>query len=536
MSSFHRQSSYGECISLVQNETVVDRDVLFCLTQRMEEESRQSSIYFLLLSAAIVFFMQPGFAMLSAGSVRLKNVHNTMMKHILDVCGAALGFYSFGYAFAFGACSSNKTFLGYSNFFLNGVNDHANWLFQFSFASASATIVAGAVAERCQMAAYLCYSMALTGFIYPVVAHAIWSEQGFLSAFADQPLWDVGMLDFAGSGVVHLTGGCIALIATRILGPRQGRFHYGLGAPLESPSFKGHSIALQVLGTFLLWFGWYGFTIGPAINNFSGSLPGSVSALCAVNTTVSAAAAGVTAMFVNLYLVERKTGEATFDLVYLTNGILTGLVSITAGCAYIQPWAAVVTGIVGGLLYVVTSNFLVFFRIDDAVNAVPVHGVGGMWGLLSTGLLADRSLVETVFGGAKHVGWFYDMNDPTLLGLHCLGILFIVGWTFATTCPFFLLLHYFGWLRADSLEELVGLDISYHGLGLTKQVSEEVEKNDYCQYHEQKSAKSRKKNRNARQVTEGSFLSSGEGHQVPVASLRRDSASSINFHPAEERV
>lgn len=173
-----------------------------------------------------------------------------MLKNLLDACGAALAFFVLGFALAFGGndpASSEKTFVGTSNFFVMDVDDLAFWLFQYAFSAASATIVAGTLAERCQMVAYLCYSVLLGGFVYPVVAHSAWSAQGFLSNSAVDPLWGVGMIDFAGSGVVHMTGGTTALFATMILGPRRGRFHDDTGRKLEKPKeFPGHSVALQV--------------------------------------------------------------------------------------------------------------------------------------------------------------------------------------------------------------------------------------------------------------------------------------------------
>jgi ammonium transporter, Amt family len=206
--------------------------------------------------------MQSGFAMLCAGSVRQKNVKNIMLKNLLDACGGAIGFWSVGYAFAYDSNSSgDKTFIGTHNFFIREFStggEYAGWFFQFAFAATAATIVAGTVAERCKMAAYLCYSVFLTGFVYPVVVHSIWSTRGYLSAFADEPFRGVGVIDFAGSGVVHLVGGSTALVAAIILGPRRGRFYDEDGNPLETPAeFPAHSVALQILGTFILWFGWY---------------------------------------------------------------------------------------------------------------------------------------------------------------------------------------------------------------------------------------------------------------------------------------
>lgn len=187
-------------------------EMLRCFSRHLSPEvgSREFSRTVLLVyAAALVFFMQAGFAMVCAGAVRKKNVQNTMLKNLLDACGAAVAYFVVGYAFAFGGMdlsSSAKTFVGNRNFFLMDVDDMAFWLFQYAFSAASATIVAGTLAERCQMAAYLCYSAMLAGWVYPIVAHAVWNANGFLSAYSIEPLWGVGMLDFAGSGVVHLTG------------------------------------------------------------------------------------------------------------------------------------------------------------------------------------------------------------------------------------------------------------------------------------------------------------------------------------------
>lgn len=202
--------------------------------------------------------MQAGFAMLCAGSVRAKNVKNIMLKNLLDACGGAIGFYTVGYGFAYGGDTKvGSTFIGSSYFGLRDFDNWAGFFFQFAFAATAATIVAGTVAERCKMAAYLCYSVFLTGFVYPVVVHSIWSSNGFLSAFNNESYFrDVGCVDFAGSGVVHMTGGVTALVAAIVLGPRKGRFHDEDGNPLETPvAFQPHSVALQVLGTFILWFG-----------------------------------------------------------------------------------------------------------------------------------------------------------------------------------------------------------------------------------------------------------------------------------------
>ena len=222
-----------------------------------------------------------------------------------------------------------------------------------------------------------------------------------------------------------------------------------------------------MLGTFILWFGWYGFNPGSALTLTNTLETANVAALAAVNTTISAAAAGVTALFTNLWIEERQTGEAKFDLICLMNGCLIGLVSITAGCGTVEPWAAVVIGLIAGWLYLLGSAWLIRVRIDDAVDAVPVHLFGGIWGSFAVGLFSSPSRVMAAFGTEAHGGWFYELGrgsfNASLLGAQMCGILFVIGWVTFLMFPFFIWLNYMGWFRADSLEELVGLDISYHG-------------------------------------------------------------------------
>jgi ammonium transporter, Amt family len=223
----------AKCI-LKEGESAPERALLKCVMQEMQTEqlnisSKQNEAtrqIILLLGASIVFFMQAGFAMVCAGSVRRKNVQNMMLKNLLDACCSSVTFFAVGYALAFGGSdptSSTKTFIGTKNFFLYDVEDFAFWTFQYAFSAASATIVAGAISERCQMSAYIIYSILLTGLVYPVVAHAMWNVQGYLSPSTVEPLFNVGVIDFAGGAVVHITGGVTALIATFVIGPRRGR-------------------------------------------------------------------------------------------------------------------------------------------------------------------------------------------------------------------------------------------------------------------------------------------------------------------------
>jgi Amt family ammonium transporter len=427
------------------------------------------NVFFLLFAGTLVFFMQTGFAMLCAGSVRQKNVKNIMLKNLLDACGGALGFWSIGYAFAYGGSSSDVTFIGTSNFFLRDNStgpEYIAFFFQFAFAATAATIVAGTVAERCKMQAYLCYSIFLTGFVYPVVVHAIWSGNGFLTAFRDDPFRGVGVIDFAGSGVVHMTGGATSLVAAIVLGPRKGRFYDEDGNPLETPaSFPAHSVALQILGTFVLWVGWYGFNPGSAliIDNPAST---STAALAAITTTLAGASGCITCMFVDALIESRTSGEVSYDLTMAMNGCLSGLVAVTAGCAVVAPWAAIVIGMVGGLVYMGVSKLLIKLKIDDAVDAIPVHLGNGMWGILATGLFAEATHMANAGYNTEHEGWFFSWgkgsSDANLLLAQVCAVGFVCGWVFFLMTPFFLVLNALGMFRVDALEEEVGLDISHH--------------------------------------------------------------------------
>jgi len=454
-----------------------ENGILQCIAGKMESGnsylSRNINVFFLVYAASLVFFMQAGFAMICSGCVRKSNVQNTMLKNLLDACGSALAYYSVGYGFAYGGDPDTKSFIGNSHFFLSDRGEdyesyYGTWVFQFAFAATSATIVAGTIAERCKMTAYLMYSLFLTGFVYPVVARSVWSPSGFLSYLASDPLLGMGMVDFAGSGVVHVTGGVTAIIATKILGPRRGRFwDQTTNEKLEVPkAFPGHSKSMQMLGTFILWFGWYGFNAGSAVNTHDLN-PLIVEAVI-VNTTLSAATSGVTALVTNLFITERRTGEAIYNLTYAMNGCLSGLVAITAGCAIVEPWAAIVIGAVAGWLYLLTSNVILRFYLDDAVDAIPVHFSAGAWGLLSVGLFATERGMKNLIDNndnPPHIGWVYEWargsGDGTLLACQVIGLLFIIGWVSGLMIPFFLLLKCFGQLRVDSVEEQVGLDIAF---------------------------------------------------------------------------
>lgn len=423
-----------------------------------------TDVFYTLICGAMIFLMQCGFAMLCAGSVRQKNVKNIMLKNILDACGGALGYWSIGFALAYG---SGGSFIGTSTekYFLNGYHggsSHIDFFFQFTFAATAATIVAGTVAERCKMSAYLCYSVFLTAFVYPVVVHAIWNSDGFLCGFkspVEDRLLGVGMIDFAGSGVVHMTGGVTALVAAIILGPRIGRFYDADGNVLPEPvSFPPHSVALQVLGTFLLWFGWYGFNPGSTLS-ISPAGYGDIAALCAVTTTLAAATGAVSALFTDTIIGMVTEGEAEYDLTMAMNGGLSGLVGITANCSVVAPWGAFFIGLIAGWVYVGSSKLLVKLKIDDAVDAIPVHGFNGIWGCLATGIFAHPKFTDIAYGVDK-VGILWGSGQ--LIVCELIGVAFILAWVGGVMTPFFLVLNAVGMFRVDPIEEAAGLDISHH--------------------------------------------------------------------------
>ncbi len=271
------------------------------------------------------------------------------------------------------------------------------------------------------------------------------------------------MIDFAGSGVVHLVGGSTALVAAIVLGPRKGRFYDEDGNPLETPvTFPAHSVALQILGTFLLWFGWYGFNPGSAliIDNPNST---AASSLAAVTTTLAAASGCVTCMFFDSFMDAHHTGEVSYDLTMAMNGCLSGLVAVTSSCATVHPWAACIIGAVGGLAYYFASKLLIKLKIDDAVDAVPVHFANGVWGVLAAGLFSDPDLMNIAgYAGDNGGGWFYNANNGKLLLAQFCAVLWVIGWVVGVMTPFFLVLNALGMFRVDALEEEVGLDISHH--------------------------------------------------------------------------
>ena len=406
--------------------------------------------------------MQAGFAMLCAGSVRSKNTKNILLKNVLDACVGAIAWFLFGYGFAFGSRTGTgpNAFIGSGNWAMkdvSGANMLAWYLFQWSFSAACATIVSGSVAERTKFEAYLGYSFFLTAFVYPVVVHWVWAVDGSgwlgTGYTLGKKVASTGMHDFAGSGVVHMVGGFSGLMGAMVVGPRTGRF----ASDGRVNPMPGHSAPLVVLGTFILWLGWYGFNPGSQLALVAFEAEASdnarVIARTAVTTTLSAAGGGVAAMVLNYTLYH------VWDLIAVCNGVLAGLVGITAGCSTTEPWAAPICGALSALVIHFSSKLLLKLQIDDPLEAAPMHGFCGAFGVLWVGFMAKKEWAESMgFRG----GAFYEAGGRQL-GAQIVGILVILAWTCGTIGPFFMLMKKLDLLRITAEEETLGLDESKHG-------------------------------------------------------------------------
>jgi Amt family ammonium transporter len=405
----------------------------------------------LLLAAFLVFFMQAGFAMVEAGFVRSKNVANILMKNMLDCSLGAIAFWAVGWAIAYGTTESEL--FGSSQFFLGGDfgDNYASWIFQFAFAATAATIVSGAMAERTAFHGYLFYTVFITAIIYPVVVHWGWGS-GWLTAFTENPIGTNGYMDFAGSGIVHMVGGFAGLMGAIIVGPRIGKY----AANGQVNAIPGHNISMAVLGMFILWFGWYGFNPGSTLG-LSGGLV-DLAAKVAVNTTLAAGAGAACITFLS------KFRYGKYDTGLTINGALGGLVGITAPCAAVDPWAAVVIGLIAAPIVLLGVELLDKLKVDDVVGAVSVHGFAGLWGVLSVGLFATEAGVEAHTGVASSAYGLLLGGGAEQLGIQALGAAAIIVWTCATSGILFLAIKYTVGLRVSPEEELRGLDLGEHGI------------------------------------------------------------------------
>src|SRR5215216_2507845 len=405
-----------------------------------------------IVAAMLVLFMQAGFAMLEVGFSRMKNVGSVVAKILANMGIGLIVYWVAGFAFAFGDGGSLNSIVGLSGFFTDPGADvnatfaglswtavplSAKFLFEVVFALVSLAIVWGTMLERTKFAVYLIFAVIFAGFIYPTVSHWIWGG-GWLT--------NLGMQDFAGSTVVHLQGAVAALAGTLLLGPRIGKYDEA-GNPQTIP---GHNMPLAVLGVIILWIGWWGFNPGSTL-----AAVGQSFADIALTTNL-AAGAGVLGAMVMSYAVRRN-----IDVGMAGNGAIAALVAITAACAFVDPWAAILIGFIAGVIMYSALLLVDRIGVDDPLGAIAAHGMGGIWGTLSCGLFATPALVEAT--GFGQPGLFYS-GSFAQLGVQALGILTCGGFVFITSYAVFALLKASIGLRVKPEEELNGLDIAEHGV------------------------------------------------------------------------
>ena len=413
---------------------------------KLVEESVTSEVFgvWFLIGAALVFFMQAGFAMVETGFTRAKNAGNIIMKNLMDFCIGTVVFVLLGFSLMmaedyvlgiFGV--PNLEILTDFGAFLKGGNA-PSFVFNLVFCATAATIVSGSMAERTKFVSYCIYSGVISLFVYPIEAGWVWNSQGWLA--------QLGFHDFAGSAAIHSVGGITALIGAIMVGPRLGKYVKDKAGEVKKVNaIPGHSITLGALGCFILWFGWYGF-------NGAAAWDGNSLASIFVTTTIAPAVATCTTMLYTWL----KNGKP--DVSMCLNGSLAGLVGVTAGCDAVDALGSAIIGIVSGILVVVVVEVLdLKLHIDDPVGAVGVHLANGIWGTLAVGLLANPD------APAGLEGLFYT-GSFKLLGIQTLGIIAILAWTAVTmTLTFFIIKKTVG-LRVSKEEEIKGLDSTEHGL------------------------------------------------------------------------
>jgi Amt family ammonium transporter len=406
------------------------------------------------VAAVLVMFMQAGFAFLEAGLTRMKNAAHIAGKNVLVFGVASLVYWLVGFGLAFG---NGNGVLGTHGFAPSvaallavgkapfaafaGIPGAASWFFEVVFAGVSLAIVWGAMAERAKLWVYFAFGAIFT-VVYSLVSHWIWAPGGWLQRF--------GMQDFAGSTVVHYQGALAALAGALLLGPRIGKF----GHDGRANAIPGHNMPYAVLGTLILWFGWFGFNPGSTLGVATGGRVGFFGYV-AVTTNLAAAAGGVGGICV-AWLVLRKP-----DVSMMLNGVLAALVAVTAACGFVAPWAAVLIGFVAAGVAVVAVPFVERLGIDDPIGAVAVHGLAGIWGTLATGLFALPSLAATV--GVGRGGLLYS-GSPVQLGVQALGLVAVGAFTFAASFGSLWAIKRLWGIRVEPHVESAGLDVAEHGM------------------------------------------------------------------------
>lgn len=398
---------------------------VYAATPTPESLELSVNLIWVMLGAFLVFFMHAGFAMVESGFTRSKNTLNILMKNFLTISVAAILFFLVGYGIMFG--SSAGSIIGSDGFLLSGVSEIDFFVFQAMFVATCATIISGAVAERIKLGSYVLIVAAMTTIIYPVVGHWIWQGDGWLTA--------IGFSDFAGSTVVHLTGAVGAFVVVLILGPRIGKYK---GKKVNV--IQGHNLPLGALGVFILWLGWFGFNGGSTLAADPSLVP------YVIGTTLLSTSAALVSS--SLYTKIRfKKVDASLSM----NGVLGGLVGITAGAAEISLGGSIIVGLISGVVLVEGIRFLdTKLRIDDPVGAIAVHGICGIWGTLAIGLFSVNT------------GLFYG-NGISQLGIQAIGVLAVIAWVAITAGGFAYVINKISPIRVSEEEEISGLDFAEHG-------------------------------------------------------------------------
>jgi len=407
----------------------------------------------MLLAGLLVFFMHAGFSFLEAGSVRLKNVQNILAKNLVVATAGFLCWWAVGYALALGTVDDGNKFIGSKGFFMEGFWDDKTifrmWFFQGAFCATGATIVSGAMAERVQIKGFISFTIVMTSFIYPVVVFWCWSGQGFLNYKNKKQeavsVFGAKYLDFAGSGVVHMVGGVAALCGALVVGPRKGRFD---DPNAEDEEFMPHNIPFCVLGTFCLWVGWFGFNPGSTLEMHT-KASAQTAGLAAVNSVLSPCVSGLVVFFFKGQVLSPRR----LDVGAFCNGILAGLVAITAGCANLRPWEAAFIGLIAGFMYLGASALVLRLRVDDVVDAFAVHGANGFWGILALGLFGNPS--EGIGGN----GAFYGGDQ---LVTQLMAALIIAAWTAVLSVVVLVPMKKLGALRLSEDFQDAGADAMEH--------------------------------------------------------------------------
>ncbi|WML57589.1 ammonium transporter [Neobacillus sp. PS2-9] len=391
-----------------------------------------------MVSAVLVILMIGGFILLETGSTRMKNAGHIAGKTILTFGISSIVFWAVGYGLIFG---KGNPIIGFSDFLYSGydikglsLSGSVFFLFQLAFAGISLTIAFGGFAERAKLSAYLVFAVLFSVIVYPPIAHWIWGG-GWLAEHGKQ--------DFAGSTVVHLTGAMAALAATILLKPRIGKFNKDGSAN----NLSGHNQVFTALSVLLLWVGWFGFNAGSTLSVDKGFF-----GFVAINTNLAAAAGTVAAMIISWIVL----GKA--DVPMMLNGALAGLVAITASCAFVDTWAAVLIGFISGILVFYSIRFFESRGIDDPIAALSVHGTAGVWGTLSTGFFATKELATVGKPGLFYGGGFHQLGVQALGVFTCAAFAFIVSFILLA-----LMKKFMNGLRVTEEEEIIGLDMSEHG-------------------------------------------------------------------------